>query len=138
MAGALELKLKNDLDEIRRMGEAVSRFCFAHGLGESWAVKLTLVLEELISNVIKYGYDDAAEHRIAVSLRLFRNEITVVCEDDGRAFNPFDAPEPDFDLPIEERRVGGLGVHLVKAIMDKVDYSRVDNRNRLVMVKTLI
>lgn len=73
-----------------------------------------------MSNVISYGYDDREEHKIIVCLLMQQGKLTVEVENDGRPFNPLDAPEPDIEKPLEERTLGGLGIHLVRNVMDLV------------------
>lgn len=96
-----------------------------------------LALEEAISNVIMYAYPVDEEHEI---------ELTVVCEDNGlvfeivdwgKEFDPTAQPDADVTLSLEERPVGGLGIFLIKKMMQKVEYSRVDGRNVLTLVKQL-
>ena len=95
-----------------------------------------LVLEEAVLNVIKYGFDDDDEHEIDVALSTDGDMLTIRIEDDGKAFDPLrDAAEPDLDAPLEKRRVGGLGVHLMRTIMDELDYKREAGRNHLTLVK---
>ena len=82
------------------------------------SLNLNLVLEELITNIIFYGYDDKNEHRIFIRLYKKDNEIEIQIEDDGKEFNPLLVAEPDIDESIENRKIGGLGIHFVRKIMD--------------------
>ena len=72
-----------------------------------------------------------------MTLALEGDELTIRVEDDGRAFDPLQAPPPDLDLPLEERPVGGLGIHIVRSVMDAVEYQRRGGRNVLTMRKTI-
>ncbi len=130
------LTIRNDLSEIRRLSRWAGLFCEEHGL-ETSEHRLSLVLEELLSNVIAYGYDDEAEHEIHVAFDVNETSLTAIFDDDGRPFNPYDAQKPDMSGPLENRSVGGLGIHLILTIMDSVEYERVGDRNRTTMSMNL-
>ena len=133
---SLSLSVKNDRAEIPRLAQVVSEFCERNGLSSSVELDLNLVLEEVVINVMAHGFEDQEPHEIGVSLSLEGGELTVTVEDDGIAFNPLEAPEAAIDQPIEERRPGGLGIFLVKSLMDELEYRRVGNKNMLVMKKS--
>jgi anti-sigma regulatory factor (Ser/Thr protein kinase) len=101
------------------------------------SLNLNLVLEELITNIIFYGYDDKNEHRIFIRLYKKDNEIEIQIEDDGKEFNPLLAAEPDIDESIENRKIGGLGIHFVRKIMDGMNYRRSDDKNILTLTKNI-
>ena len=132
---ALDLTIRNDLAEIGRLAEEVEAFCEAKGLGGGIAHALNLSLDELLANTISYGYDDAAIHAIEVNLSATPGGVTMVIRDDARAFDPTLAPDPDIDAELDDRPIGGLGIHIVRAMMDEIDYQRVDGRNLLTLVK---
>lgn len=90
-----------------------------------------LVAEEGLSNIIRHGYTDTARHSIAVALELDGGEVRLVLRDDGRAFNPLAVPAPDLDRPPEERPDGGLGVLLLKTLVDRAEYRRENGTNVL-------
>jgi serine/threonine-protein kinase RsbW len=92
-----------------------------------------LALEEIVTNVISYGFKDREEHRIRIGLCLERGELRAEVEDDGKAFNPLEVTSPDTERPLTERPAGGLGVHLVRNLMDEITYQRQQGRNVLVM-----
>ena len=92
-------------------------------------------MDELLTNTISYGYDDDEEHRIDLSLRLEGGTLVVEIADDGRAFDPLQAPEPDLGASLEERAVGGLGIYLVRKTMDGVAYRREGGRNVVTLTK---
>ena len=135
-APTLTLTLKNDLSELARCAEAIEAHGESHGWPMKWVMNVNLSLDELITNVISYGYGDAAgEHEIRVTLTERGGSLVVVLEDDGREFDPFsEAPEPDLEAGVEERRIGGLGVYFVKSLMDEVAYERRDGCNRLTLI----
>lgn len=127
----------NKRDEIQRLGAAAERFGAEHKLSDDDMMAINLVLDEVITNIIDYGYDDAADHEIRVTLAVEGDRLTIEVEDDARHFDPLKAPPPDLDLPLEERPVGGLGIHIVRTLMEAVEYQRRDGRNVLTMHKTI-
>jgi len=127
----LSLILRNHVSEIARLVERLERFGHEAGLPDDVTFRLTLALDEIVSNVIRHGFDDAGEHAIAVTLDIAGGTITATVVDDGSPFDPLDAPAPDLDAPLEERRPGGLGIHLVRTTMDDVRYARDGDRNVL-------
>jgi anti-sigma regulatory factor (Ser/Thr protein kinase) len=96
-----------------------------------------LVVDELVTNCIKYAYTDAREHVIEVELQIADGDLTVTVVDDGQPFNPLTVPTPDTSLAIEERPLGGLGLHLLRQLSDGMSYERRGNQNRVVLVKRL-
>ena len=136
----LDLDLASTLDEIPRLADEVDSFAEAHDLPPKLAFQLNLALEELITNIVTYAYADAPPsaavgHVIHVGLELVDGSVRVEVEDDGRPFDPFhDSPAPDLEADLDERAVGGLGVHLIKTFMDEAHYRREDERNRVTLV----
>ena len=98
---------------------------------------INLALDELLTNVISYSYDDNNEHTIEVKITLFSKELVVTITDDGKPYHPLNAPEPDLDKTLEERKVGGLGIHFVKQIMDEIEYKTENNKNILTLKKKI-
>jgi anti-sigma regulatory factor (Ser/Thr protein kinase) len=127
----------NRRPEIQRLGTVAERFGAEHGLSDDDMMAMNLALDEVITNIIDYGYDDQAEHEIRVTLAVEGDRLTIEVEDDGRQFDPLTAPAPDLDLPLEERPVGGLGIHIVRSLMDAVEHRRRNGRNVLTMQKTI-
>ena len=135
-APTLILTLKNDLSELARIAREIEAYGESHGWPVKWILNLNISLDELITNIVSYGYQDCEEHEIRVTLTDRGGSLMVVLEDDGIAFNPLTStPEPDLDASIEERRIGGLGVYFVKTLMDEATYERVGNRNRITLIQ---
>jgi serine/threonine-protein kinase RsbW len=130
---SVSLVLRNHVSEIRRLVDRVEAFGAEAGLPPEVTFRLTLALDEAVSNVIRHGFTDNAEHQISVGVQVSDGMVTATVEDDGIPFDPHDAPAPDLDAPIEQRAPGGLGVHLVKATMDEVRYRREGARNVLTL-----
>jgi sigma-B regulation protein RsbU (phosphoserine phosphatase) len=95
------------------------------------------VFDELLSNIISYAYQDDLEHDIEIKWELSGDRLTMMITDDGIPFNPFGSEAPDTSLSLEERDVGGLGVHLVKSVMDKVSYQRRIDKNVVTLTKRI-
>jgi sigma-B regulation protein RsbU (phosphoserine phosphatase) len=133
----LEIKLNNKLSELERFNQTLTEFGQQHGLGPKVMHDLNLVLEEILTNIISYGYTDNREHEIRVNLSAQPGEVTAEVQDDGQPFNPLEAAEPNTTKPLEERTIGGLGIHLVRKLMDGVEYQRQEGKNLLVMKKHL-
>ncbi|MGB7291897.1 MAG: ATP-binding protein [Thermodesulfobacteriota bacterium] len=135
MSKKILVELKNNLTEIGRMSQVIDEFCSSNKLCSDTGFALNLSLEEILTNIIKYGYDDDDEHIILVRLYLNQGQVYIEVEDDGKPFNPLEVEPPDINKPIDERPIGGLGIHLVKNHMDSLDYRRNGNRNLLIMRK---
>ena len=133
--GRLEFSLVNDLRGISSAAARIDAFCAAHGLSPGIRFDVTLAVDELVTNTIGYGYDDGGEHSIDVVLHIEGDTLTVEIADDGRAFDPLQAPEPDLGASVEDRARGGLGIYLVRKTMDGVTYRRQDGRNVVTLTK---
>lgn len=137
MSGDISIELKNDLNELERLTQVLKEYCETCGLSPHILFALNLSLEEVVANVISYGYEDEREHSIFVRVRRKDGSLEIEVEDDGRAFNPLEQEPPDTNAPIEERPIGGLGIHLVRHYMDGLEYKRKDGRNLLLMKKNI-
>jgi anti-sigma regulatory factor (Ser/Thr protein kinase) len=129
----LSVVLKNNLSELHRVNQIVTEFGERHGLASELMFRLTFVLEEIITNVIAYGYEDGLEHEISVRLFWKDPDVRIEVEDDARPFNPLEASPPDMGKPLAEREVGGLGIHLVRQMMDELEYRRENGKNLLIL-----
>jgi anti-sigma regulatory factor (Ser/Thr protein kinase) len=134
----MSVTLVNDQSEVEKLSRLVEAFGEAEGLQPESIFSVNLALDEVVTNIIRYAHDDdRQEHPIFVRLALEHGVLTAQVEDDGRAFNPLEAAVPDIDASIEERPIGGLGIHLVRSVMSSVEYRREDGRNVLTMKKNL-
>lgn len=140
MAREMTLVLRNSLSEIPRIAEAVEHFFESNALPPAAQMHVTLSLDELATNAITYGFPDHVEHDTAITIRLRmqENELVAIMEDCGKSFDPLSVQPPDTELGLDEREIGGLGVHFVREFMTHVEYQRVDGLNRLTMRKTLV
>lgn len=134
MSAALSLQLSATLDDIARLHEELEAFAAQ----QSWTSKLEfevkLVVEELFTNVINYG--GCPGEAVQIDFVSEPGRLTIEMADSGRPFDPLvDTPDADTMSPVEDRAIGGLGVHLVLTMMDEASYRRDGNLNRLTLVK---
>ena len=136
-AGSITIRLPVDLKEIERLNRIVRQFGDLHEVPSRALYAVNLALDEIVTNIVLHGFKDGSgeefEVRLAVEAGRFAGEV----EDGGQAFNPLDAPTPDLTAPLEERALGGLGIHLVRNLMDKVDYRRDGAKNVLTILKRI-
>jgi anti-sigma regulatory factor (Ser/Thr protein kinase) len=135
MTRQLELTLPNQRSGIARLQDQLESFAQQHGLAARVLHDVQLALEEHLTNVLSYGYDDQLEHQIRVRVKLSLAELRVEVEDDGHPFNPLERLAPDISKPIEERPIGGLGIHMMRKALDGMEYRRAEGKNILLMTK---
>ena len=121
----LRLVIRNDLAAVGIANDALEKFLLRQGIDPEVVFTSALALEEILTNIIKYGYDDDRVHEISTEARLLREELILQVVDDGHEFDPARAPPPSFDGPLEERPIGGLGIHLVVNLVQRLTYARV-------------
>lgn len=117
----------------------VEDFGMRHSLPPKVVFHLTLVLDELITNIISYGYADFDEHPIDVTISIEGTVLTIRVEDDSEPFNILEAPEPELHLPLDERvkPIGGMGIHLIKNMVHGIEYRREEGKNVLTLSKDM-
>jgi anti-sigma regulatory factor (Ser/Thr protein kinase) len=136
MSATLELCLVNAPGEIARLAGMIETFLADQGLPANLVFQVNLAIDEVLSNTMSYGFAPGTRHEMAVSLTVGQGEVGVVLADDGVAFDPLaQAGPPVLSGGIDERPPGGLGIYLVRTMMDEVRYERADGRNRLSLVK---
>ncbi|MEM8988097.1 MAG: ATP-binding protein [Pseudomonadota bacterium] len=131
------LTITNEIAEITRAAEFIEGFCTAQRASPDIAFKVNLAVEEALVNTISYGFKDDTRHTIELNIAREDNAIILTITDDAVAFNPLEAELPDVDAAVEDRKVGGLGVFLVRTTMDKVQYIHEDGQNKLTLTKRL-
>jgi anti-sigma regulatory factor (Ser/Thr protein kinase) len=130
----LTLRLQADLAETTRLHTSLEAFAAEHSLSQEGLFKLNLVLDELVTNAISYGFNGIARPQIHLQITLDQDYAHVCLRDNGHAFDPFnEAPEPDLDASLEHRRIGGLGIHFVRSMMDTCHYQRDGDWNVITM-----
>jgi anti-sigma regulatory factor (Ser/Thr protein kinase) len=123
--------IANRLDELSDLMAAVEGFLQQNGAGGELVYTTNLALEEMVTNTIKYGYDDKLDHEILVGLEWDGSSLRLRIEDDGHEFDPCQAPEPDTGKDLDDMAIGGLGIHLVREMAEAMTYTRSGDRNLL-------
>lgn len=121
----------NDLNELERVTDEALAFAERFDISAAVDYSVRLSIEEIATNILKYAYKDTAQHKIRLRLEMEPEQVHLLLEDDGQPFDPLAASEPDIDLPLEERLIGGLGIHLIRKFASKMHYERRDEHNRL-------
>lgn len=129
----LALDLAPDLSEVQRADSAVSAFCRNCEIPHDAATSVLISLEEILLNIIQYS----GARTISLRARATGQRLEVQVEDDGAGFNPLLQPQPSMTAAIDDRSVGGLGIHLVRRLMTSVEYHWRDGRNCLSMARRL-
>lgn len=132
-----EIVLVNQFSEIDRLNDAFNEYAEQLDIPMPVQLKINMVFDELINNIISYGFEDEQQHEIHVRAEKVADELIIHIEDGGLPFNPFLRAAPDVTASLEDRNIGGLGIHLVKEVMDRVSYQRNHHLNRVMLVKNL-
>ena len=130
------VRIENDLSEIAKVDEKLDEFAEQFGVPPAIAATFHIIFDDLLNNVISYGFNDEQRHFIDVRLELTANSLIASIADDGVPFNPLAEATPDTQLPIEDRQIGGLGIHLVINMVDDISYQRTADKNVLTLTKS--
>ena len=133
---ALKITLTNNISDLNILVATLEQF-FQENNTPSISMPMILILEELYTNTITHGASDGREVFIEVNLGIDKNELVMTYKDNGIPFNVLELPDPDLTASIENREVGGLGVHYVKTLTDSAEYEYLDKHNVLKMKKKL-
>ncbi len=131
------LVLLNQLAELTTMNRFIDDLAVQWDLSDALAMTLNLVVEEAFTNIVQYAFDDDHPHEIELLVSKEDHTLRLLLQDDGIAYDPTGREDPDTGLSVEEREIGGLGVFLIKQMMDHVTYERVGDKNRLIMEKQI-
>ena len=137
MTPTLSITLRNHLSELSRLHQLLWQFGKEQDLRDNLINTMNLALEEIVTNVIEHGYEDYGRHDILIRCTIRDGHIMAEVEDDGKPFNPLDSPDPDIAQSLEERPLGGLGVYLVRKVMDHLDYHYQGGKNRIKLKKSI-
>ena len=132
--GVEQLQLLNKPEELIKLKEWLNRICDSHEISDKTRFSLELVLEEAVTNVFNYAFDKTEEHQFSLELNLGESDISIILQDNGIAFNPLQQQEPVQANSIEDAKIGGMGIHLIKSYTKLVDYFRKEGTNNLLMV----
>ena len=131
------ITLPNDVQEVPRLSTFVDEVCEAVHFDMGTTMKVTLAIEEAVVNVMDYAYPPGTAGSVSIDAKADDEWLTFVISDKGKPFDPTLSKEVDTTLPAEERRIGGLGIHLVRQIMDAISYEWTDGTNVLTLKKKL-
>ena len=120
----LSIDVRTDLSEIERINHEIEVFADKHEIPTTVVQKVNIAMDELLNNIISYGFDDDENHFIELGIDYTEERLEITLRDNGKPFNPFDRVRPDTTLGIDQREIGGLGVLLVKELMSEVSYQR--------------
>ena len=128
-------KLKSELSELKILFKHINSFGQAIGLSETVISEINICLDELFTNIVLYGFKDDLKHIIKCNLSLHDNAVVVNISDDGIPFNPLAKKDSELASDISEAKIGGLGIHIVKKLMDAIFYERKQGKNILTLKK---
>lgn len=131
------IELKSDIKDVPRLNNFVKKVTDEINIDNSLTKKLRLAIEEAVVNVMNYAYPPETPGDIVVKAMYNRQFVKFVIIDSGRAFDPTEAVKADTTLSAEDRPIGGLGIFLVRELMDSINYERVDGHNILTLRKDL-
>lgn len=134
---ALTVALRCRLEDLRLLHDAVEGYCQAHRLPNGPVGHLQLALEEHVTNIMRHGGNSDDARPITVQVQVHGDELVAEVKDTGPRFNPLELPSPDIHQPIDERPLGGLGIHMMRQLTDRLDYRREGSANVLTLHKNL-
>ncbi len=127
----ISAKVTNELSEIPRLADRIDAFCRERNIHGRVVYRFNLALDEALTNIMSYAFPDGGRHEIEVTVVHDGSALAASISDDGAAFDPLSQEAPDIHASIEERKVGGLGIHLLRKLTDSADYRRAHGRNHL-------
>lgn len=133
----MTLNIHNNIAEISQLAPFLDEVAEAYGIAPDVSFKLNLALDEALANSISYAYPEGTEGNITLEAGMDGDELLFHLIDQGTPFDPTKEGDVDITLSVEERPIGGLGIFLIKQMMDSVTYKRVDNKNILELRKKI-
>jgi anti-sigma regulatory factor (Ser/Thr protein kinase) len=129
------ITLKNDLAELEKLQSFLEEIRHELSFSKKCQFETNLALEELFSNVLFYGFKTHTSHLVKITISASHGILNIRVMDDSEPFNPLEAMKPDLRYDVENCPLGGLGIHLIKALMNDIQYKRHQNKNVLTMKK---
>ena len=129
-------ELKNDLSELKALHQHLKNWGEATGLSDDCISQINICLDELLTNIVSYGFKDDLEHRIKFTFNVDSNLLIISIEDDGIPFNPLEK-DPEIPVDVDNAKIGGLGIHIIKKLMDDICYERKQGKNKLTIIKLI-
>ncbi len=137
MAIELSLQLTNNRPEIRNLRNRFDIFAQDNELPDKVIHDVQLALDEVVTNIVEYGYDDDDKHLIDIKFIINEQSLEIIIIDDANPYNILDKENPETALALEDKPIGGLGIYLVKHLMTNIDYDYRDGKNHLSLSKSL-
>jgi sigma-B regulation protein RsbU (phosphoserine phosphatase) len=131
------ITLPNDVETIPQLATFVEKVCIALDIDDYTTTQLNLAMEEAVVNVMEYAYPVGKKGDINIEAEANEVRLKFTITDSGKAFDPTARKDVDTSLSAEERPIGGLGIHLIRQIMDSINYERIDDKNVLTLRKKL-
>jgi serine/threonine-protein kinase RsbW len=128
-------KLKNQLTDLEKINAVLEGLHQQLGFSNRCKCEINLVLEELFTNIISYGYRDGGDHEVVLRIRIGPQEMQIEIEDDGLPFDPLTTGPPCLEADLDKRTVGGLGVFFARKFADRIRYKRVGAKNIIKITK---
>lgn len=125
---------KTELENLGLVTDFVNRLMEGCGYSRRFQMQIDIAVEEIYTNICSYAYPDGVGEIVVEAVAEYK-KMQLIFTDSGFAYNPLEQEAPDITLPAQQRRIGGLGIYMVRQIMDEVSYGRVDGKNVLGMVK---
>jgi anti-sigma regulatory factor (Ser/Thr protein kinase) len=135
--GSITIRIRADVNEIERLNRLVRHFGELLEIPSRALYAVNLAVDELVTNAILYGFEEGNDEEITIRVEVDGTELRATVIDEGHEFDPLKAPAPNLDAPLHERTIGGLGVHLVRNLMDHVAYTRDGAKNVLTVRKRI-
>ncbi len=132
-----QIVIVNDLTEITTVIGEFESFAASCAVPPDVISRFCLIFDEMLSNIIFYGFPDQGRHEIDIAMARQGARLSVTITDDGIPFDPLGAVTPNMELPIEEREIAGLGIHLVRNLVHGARYRREDGRNIITLIQEL-
>jgi anti-sigma regulatory factor (Ser/Thr protein kinase) len=129
------LNLSSRMTELEKLNGFVEEIGEKLCLPAKCLFEISVALEEVFSNIVNYAFTDDKTHTVRIAVRLRKGRLSLSIEDDGQPFNPLVAAPPQLKRDLENCDIGGLGIHLIRRLVDDVRYTRRSNRNELTLIK---
>ncbi len=131
------LYIKNELSELARLYDFIDQHVAPCIANKQTVAQVKLAIEELVTNIILYAYGEQKNQTIQIEMECQGKRLKITVTDSGIPFNPLEKKDPDLSLSLEDRPIGGLGIFLVKQLMNEVYYERSSEKNIFTMIKDL-
>jgi len=132
------VQITNQRDQVDTVRKFFDDYSKENKLTEKTVHDIQMALDELLTNIVNYGYEDSDEHKIDVRFGINDDAVRVEIIDDSKPYNILEQENPDISLSVEDKPIGGLGIFLIKKLMSNVDYYTKEGKNHLVMTKELV